>query len=605
MHHLIKSFLCTIALCYLFSENIFSQNITHGPVTGGITSTSARMYIRTTSVTPFTIEVAADSLFSNSISFSNTTNAMLDNSIITDLTNLQPNTRYYYRISFNGVTDIKRGSFTTFPADGEKGRYVFVTGSCQETPNMKTFDVMQQYAPRMLIHTGDFTYPDYQIANGYPDDYSKVEEAYRKRYEEPVMKDMLLNVPIAYIPDNHDNWGTAGVGVTKPLYTLDSSGKVINYFSIDSASQNAKNNCLKGYQTLFPGYKVVDSTKAHYHSFTMGNTEFFMLDTRSLSDNYVQAYRYDTIDSLWVFDPPAGHSIVGKEQMNWLLNGLSNSTADWKFIISGVPFNKKIKQIIDVGLTLQNLVLTIAGETGTGFRLGVSFSSYWAAYPEDIDTLLNHVKDNNINGVLLVSGDTHHNVMDNGINAGLPELNASGLSVSTTELAYQIARYAPILGQPPITDSLWNSGGNGLYNENFKNAFGKIEVFEDDSVSMCIIDEDNVTLSCMTIYKDGTVSNVKDLNPDKDLMKATWIEKIYPNPNSGNMIVELDNTMEIANLKSVNIVSLNGKIIENAVIKPIHAHSFEIQIPQISAGTYYVVAIAKEGKSAYKTFTVQ
>jgi alkaline phosphatase D len=600
-----KLFLALLQFTLCSATILTAQSITHGPVIGGVTANSVRMYVRTTTVQSFAIELSTDSNFSNTLIFNNTTQANLDNSVITDLTNLQPNTKYYYRVKFNGVIDNRKGSFITFPVEGEAGNYVFVTGSCQETPNMKTFDVMPKYNPRMLIHSGDFTYPDYQIGAGYPTNYNKIEEAYRKRYEEPVMKDMLLNMPIAYMPDNHDNWGTAGVGVTRPRYTTDIDGKVVNFFEIDSATQDEKNNCLKGYQTLFPGYKVVDSTKAHYHSFKMGNTEFFMLDTRSLSDNYVQAYRYDTIDSLWIFDPPAGHSIIGNEQMNWLLNGLSNSTADWKFLVSGVPFNKKIKQIIDVGLTLQNLVLTIAGETGTGFRLGVSFSSYWAAYPEDIDTLLNHVKNNDIKGVLLVSGDTHHNVMDNGINAGLPEINASGLSVATTELAYQIAQYAPILGQPPITDSLWNAGGNGLFNQNFKNAFGKIEVFGSDSVSMCIIDEDDVTLSCMTIYKDGTVSNVEDLNPDKELLQESWIQKIYPNPNNGNMIVELDNNMEFSKLTSINIVSLSGKVINNAIVKPVNKNTFEVIVPNLSAGTYYVVAIAKQGKSAYRSFMVK
>ncbi|MEX0811743.1 MAG: alkaline phosphatase D family protein [Chitinophagales bacterium] len=593
-----KSFFTAFFVLIVYS--LFAQNITHGPVIGGVTPEKARMYIRADSVQAFTIEMDTDSNFSAPISFANTTNANLDNSVITDLTGLQSNTRYYYRVMFDGMADQRKGSFRTFPQDGEAGHYVFVTGSCQETPNMKTYELMPTYEPHLMIHTGDFSYPDYQIANGYPNDYARVEEGYRKRYEEPEMVEMLWDVPIAYTPDNHDNWGNSSIGNLRPK-NKSVNGKLVNYIEIDSATQQGKDNCLKAYQDFFPGYKLVDSTKAYYRKFTMGNIEFFMLDTRSLSTPYSETFRFDTNDSLWVFDPKPGQSIVGQDQMNWLLDGLSNSTADWKFVVCGVPFNKKIKTIIDVGLSLQSFEFEVAGETGTGFRLAASMSDWWGGFPDDINKLLNHVKGNGINGVMFISGDTHHNVMDTGENSGLPEINASGLSVATTELAYQIAQYASLLGQPPITDSLWNAGGNGLYNENFKNAFGKIEVFGRDSVQMCIIDEDDVTLSCMTIYPDGKVVSIEELNPDARFLEENWIGNIYPNPNNGKMRIELNETLPFEEIQDLSVISMDGKIYNNR-IAPINGHSFELYVPNLSSGIYYVVLKNKDGRFAYKSF---
>lgn len=132
-----------------------------------------------------------------------------------------------------------------------------------------------------------------------------------------------------------------------------------------------------------------------------------------------------------------------------------------------------------------------------------------------------------INNVMVISGQTHHNVMDDGTNSYFSELNASGLSVLSTELAYQMNLNAPLFGQPPIVDSLWNSGVNGLFNTNFLNGFGKVEVYGADSVKMCIIDEDNVALSCMTVYSDGTDSNNVGLLSN-GYLNGDWDVYLYP-----------------------------------------------------------------------------
>jgi hypothetical protein len=71
------------------------------------------------------------------------------------------------------------------------------------------------------------------------------------------------------------------------------------------------------------------------------------------------------------------------------------------------------------------------------------------------------------------------------------------------------------------------------------------------------------------------------------------------------MIVELDNNMEFSKLISINIVSLSGKVINNAIVKPVNKNTFEVSVPHLNAGTYYVVASAKQGKSAYRSFMVK
>jgi hypothetical protein len=294
----------------------------------------------------------------------------------------------------------------------------------------------------------------------------------------------------------------------------------------------------------------------------------------------------------WSYNPLPSHSILGDNQMNWLLNGLSSSTAKWKFIVTGVPFNPKIYNIIQSALLAQGYAFTIAGQSGTGMRLSTSFAGYWGGYPDDVNQVIQHVTTNNINGVMVISGDTHNNVMDDGTNSYFPELNASGLSVTSTELAYQMSLYGPLIGQPPVEDSLWNGGGNGIFNTNLKNGFGKVEVFGDDSVSLCVIDEDDVALNCMTIYADGSVLNMAG-NTYKGYLDEGW--SFYPNPAKDKITLQGSCLNENSTLL---IYDVTGKISQQQKLSPGQLIHYEISLPPYMAnGIYFLDIQDKTGKS--------
>lgn len=551
--------------CFLFAYLNHAQYITHGPVLGGLTDSSLNIYLRTNTSQEFTIEIDQDSLFLNAVLMVDSTLSSRDNSTIIHIHGLNSNTIYFYRFRFGNDVDQRLGHFKTAPSIGESGNFSFVTGSCQETDNMKVYDVMPTYNPLFMLHMGDFTYPSYQLNNDYPSQWSSIELSYQKRYEEMVMKDKLLPfIPLAYMPDDDDNFGPN----RSHHYSVVSTGSfpnLINTFSLDTISQVERDNCLKGYRSFFPGYPTVDTTEGHYHSFKIANAEFFILDTRSMADSPHEAYSYDVDSNLWTFEPDMNHSILGENQMNWLLNGLSNSTAKWKFIATGVPFNPSMRRIIDAGVMAQGYLFDIAGESGSGMRLSASLAGYWAGYPSDIEKLVNHVANNQIEGLIVISGDAHNNVMDDGTNSVFPELCASGLSVSSNELAYQMNEYAPLFGQPAVTDSLWNAGGNGLFNENFKNAFGRVEVFGEDSVTCCVIDEDNETLACMTIFADGTVSSYNSINEiEKNI--STQL-KLFPNPVLDKLYIDIEPWKDQSKY-IVEVIDLYGKqIIETPFVK--------------------------------------
>ena len=586
----------------LLTQNIFAQNITHGPIIGGVTENSARIYIRTSSAVNFSLEYSTDSTFASFLQINSATDANLDTSKIVTLENLAIFTDYYFRYRINGNIENTTGHFKTFPVVGATEHLTFVTGSCQETPNMKVFDVMPLYKPILFIHTGDFTYPSYQIPRyvgmDYPEDWNAVKLGWRRRNEEPICKDMLKKMPIAYMPDDDDTWGNSKYFKGGALQVRYENGKLINYFDLYPRSQQMRTNCLTAYKNFFPGYPMKNDTDGYYHSFKVGNCEFFMIDVRSCNTGGWNNLKYNAAINLWTFNGNSpSQTMLNQPQLDWFLNALKNSTATWKFIISGVPFNKNIQPLVELPLLLQGTQFTIAGYPGTGFRLSYSFSDYFGAYAYERTKILNYIKNNAIKNVIVISGDTHGCAIDDGTNAGLPEMNASGLSVSSTELYYQFNNVFKIIGLD-LNKWLWNKGGLGIGNNNIKNAFGKMEVFGNDSVQLQIVDEDNFIVARHTVKNNNIISGVNDLKVMTDLVS------IFPNPASDYIQIQLNTKYTGEKIQNIKIFNLNGKEVYRSDIATQLNDLIEIPIQQFSNATY-LISIETDKSFAVQKFVKQ
>lgn len=469
---------------------INAQYISHGPVVGAITSSSCKIYLRTFSPAAIELELSDKQIFSGS------TTKERDNSVIIQLHSLLPDKKYSLRIFVNGKEDTTKGSFRTFPAEGAKGDYSFVTGSCQETTNMKVFDAIPKNDPYFLMHTGDFTYPDYMIARNYAASQEGIDSSYRRRYNEKVMKQMLYNVPIDYMFDDDDYVGaSAGRYCTNDLISKIHHGKITYTMPADTFPPLWRANVIKGYADYFPHYDLPDTTEGIFHSFKFGNAEFFVIDRNSAKDAPDgDVFKYNAKKNKWYFAPDSSMALFGKKQMDWLKRAIKNSTADWKFIVSGVPLNGACEKLIQAGVKIQHMHY----KEWCGFHLASGFGHYWAGFPVERNDFMHFVKQNNIKNVLVISGDTHHLVMDDGKNSGFPEMNASGLSVATTELAKYIKLIGNAFGLYRFK-KIWNQGGMGISSRECKNGFGKIRIVKDEFVEMSIVDEDNQVISSFKV----------------------------------------------------------------------------------------------------------
>jgi hypothetical protein len=426
--------------------------------------------------------------------------------------------------------------------------------------------------------------------------WQKLQQSYRRRYseQEPNMPRLIRSTVFDYVVDNHDGiW--ARTNNHFPQYVIHPDQTASNSINISPTPEGAFENMMAAYSEYFPNYPLVDPNDGMYHSYKYGNAEVFFVDVRNCGNHLDSTFRYDATEDRWYFDPRPGQTLLGAQQLQWLKNGLQQSTADWKFIVSGVMFNKQFKKVIDVGMGLQSFVFGLGNEVGTGFRLAHSLSSNWAGYPAEQGGLLDFIADNGIKDVIVLSGHVHTNVMDDGRNAGLPELNTGPVAGYGPELTWYIDSVMQLLGMGTVKDSLWNGGGQGVNNTNFKSGFGKIEIFRNDSVRLCIIDEDNITVSCMTILNSSQPSYVP-LMAEK---KACVLESVYPNPTDGMLNLKFCNAYQPTTRDRYCILDVKGRSFH-----PFRGYEGgQIDTRQLSPGSYLLIYDHGDGVQTLK-FTV-
>lgn len=331
-----------------FKNRIQDKKLIHGPMTGSVTENSAKVWIRTFNETAFQVAVASDSMMKNRLAqFEGNTSKSDDFTGIARLTDLSPNTRYFYRVEIDGKPVSPVATFTTFPAKREAGilRIAFGGGSAFNPDFEHIWTVIANQKPHLFLGMGDNVYID------HPKLPDVQKYCYYQRESEPRFREMLATVPYYSIWDDHD------FGVND------------SYGGPEKFQPAWKPEVLKVYRenTVNPYYAGGDENPGTYYYFSMGDVDFFMLDTRY--------YRIPTTD--------ANPNMLGAEQMAWLKDKLKNSDAKFKVIVSSVPWSDGAKDAME-------------GRFDT-----------WRGYPKERTEIFSFLTENNIGGVLLLSADRH------------------------------------------------------------------------------------------------------------------------------------------------------------------------------------------------------
>jgi alkaline phosphatase D len=516
-----------------FIHSLFAQKLTHGPIAGGVTSTSARFYVRVDTMATVNIQLSTSQNFSARLfGGEQVAAAANDFAVLIDANNLVADILYFYRAVVNGTPVGEVRQFRTFPPPGTRVPFLFTFGSCQQnrpwqdSPGAgRVFSQMANDRPCFFLQIGDWGYPDTtdtakDSTRFFSLEMSRVQASYRAKYDSTYPLQQLLRVtPVDYVYDDHDYMNN-----NASAFTANDAGRAREI----PAPPQARLNSIRGYQQLFPGYPLPNANGGIWHKFTYGNADFFMLDTRSQRSPNMNAVRRNPATAQYEFLPDnqrhsilAGDStLIGENQRDWLRRELRASSADWKFIITSVPFNRSLRRALDLALAVQDSVVFVPGfGQVTGLFVAVELLDKWVGFEKEQQELLRFIFENRITNVIVLSGDTHTAAIDDGANAALPEIMAGGLDITNS----RIVALLELLGV-----RIWNRGGQTLMSSNFNNAYGRLNVFGADSVRLEVVDEFGSVLA-RHIVLDGSLP-VNVTSPRSEAIKGFTLSSNYPNP---------------------------------------------------------------------------
>ncbi|TKG97126.1 alkaline phosphatase [Puteibacter caeruleilacunae] len=332
----------------VFKRAVGTHELIHGPMLGAVTDTEARVWIRTFHEVEFKVSIATDMAMKNVIgSFIGTTAEEDDFTGIAQITELKAKTKYYYTLEVQGKRIEGTHHFTTFAKEGSKGKVRIGFGGCAAyNPEFEhMWKVIENRNPDAFLILGDNVYID------HPESPETQRFCYYQRESSPHFKSMTSNIPYYSVWDDHDfgaNDAFGGPERFTPSWKL----KVHDIY---------KENFVN------PSYGGGKENPGIWYNFTIGDVEFFMIDTRyyRTSSNAKQP------------------NMLGTYQMEWLKKTLKESTATFKVIVSSIPWSDAAKDAMD-------------GRYDT-----------WRGYPEERKEIFDYLTANKIEGVILLAADRH------------------------------------------------------------------------------------------------------------------------------------------------------------------------------------------------------
>lgn len=308
-----------------------------GPMIGDIKPTSAKFWVRTAGAAA--VQIRVGDLSSRTAK----TTASDDFTAVMRVDGLKPFENYSYSVVLDGKT-IRRDAFQfrTAPLAGQKVDFhvTFGSGSRYVPQNEYAWQNMANSRPLAYLGLGDNVYIDVVDRRGAQRMF------YYRRCLSPAYRNLISSVGIYAVWDDHDmamNDSAGGAGLNLPW-------KLPNWTVF---RQNWNN----------PSYGGGASMPGTWHSFSLGDVDFFMTDGRFYREK-------------------KDKTMLGPDQKKWLLERLAASKGKFKVIASGTMWSDG------------------ADKGGKD-----SWAGPWAR--AERDEIFDLINDKKIDGVILISGDRH------------------------------------------------------------------------------------------------------------------------------------------------------------------------------------------------------
>lgn len=363
--------------------------LSHGPNVGDVTHESARIWIRTCQAWPFFIEYQAAGdvwgrLEEEGVTFewtdpqrvSGETLKTQDNTGIITIEGLHADAGYFYRVYINDVlVPESAGGFKTMPPPGEPAVVTFAVGADIHDVRIPPviLNAIAEQSPLFALFLGDQIEVDsgLDLFDHFRAESSQdYEVVYRKVWANAEFRRFMARMPTFMMWDDHDiddDWSTGKTGVW-PL---------------------AKEAFDTYVGRLNPAPVRPDTL---YYTFSAGGADFFVLDTRTFRSGNQKP---DVVSK----------SMLGQRQKADLKAWLEESEAPFKFIASSVWWN--------------------------GFEQQASkrFDA-WDGFLMERNEIFKFIRDKEISGVVLLSGDAHASGVFRLAPWGLYEFSPTPLNVA-------------------------------------------------------------------------------------------------------------------------------------------------------------------------------
>lgn len=328
---------------------------------------------------PVTInwEMATDTGFSNVVQTGNmVTDMSRDWTVKVDVTGLDANVWYYYRFESEGVYSIV-GRTRTAPT-GMVDSLRFAVTSCSDYVD-GYFNAYKRIVERndvdAVIHLGDYIYENGSEGTiGRPHEpLERITELddYRQRYSQyrldPDLRCIHQMYPFINVWDDHELANNAWMG-----------GAEAHDEPADGVWEDRKHFATRAYHEWIPfrAPNPNDSVQI-YRTLQWGDlVDLFMADTRIIGRDEQDASAIDDVD----------RHILGEAQLGWLVSEMANSSAQWKVLG---------QQVMMAALEIPFVGIVPATEDA------------WNGYRWERNNLYDSVLVNNIENLVVLTGDIH------------------------------------------------------------------------------------------------------------------------------------------------------------------------------------------------------
>lgn len=319
-----------------------------GPILGAVTDTSVKVWVRADSGGGFRVRYRAMDPVPEGGEQRTSEPAELvaehDFTGVLTLDALLPGTTYDYEVLMTSKTGEElvhpaRFTFRTLPPRGQRISLRFAVGADINRTEIPAFDAISAMDPDFMLLIGDQIYADRveESADGY-------RAKYRQIWGGRHFRDFMTHVPVFMMWDDHEIRENYWAG---------------RYTRYEPARQ-----AFDEYQASHNPNPIHEGQA--YYSFSAGDVDLFMLETRSNRSSNDDA---DDVEK----------SMLGNAQLLALEEWLLTSTATFKILISSVMWS----------------------------NFGTTQTDSWLGFQSERQRIIDTIYDNGVEGVVIISGDQH------------------------------------------------------------------------------------------------------------------------------------------------------------------------------------------------------